>query len=67
MDSVWKEFHGNCVETTQGILLVHHEVISNRIGFRGLGFFTVTYTFLGTVLSVISTYSVVVMQFQNSS
>ncbi|CAG7703687.1 unnamed protein product, partial [Allacma fusca] len=61
----WKKHHGPCVKTTQGILMVFHDLQTAYVGIHGYKFFTITYGFIGTVASVISTYAVVVAQCKN--
>ncbi|CAL8088774.1 unnamed protein product [Orchesella dallaii] len=48
-------------EIKHGLMMIYHDLASNVIGFQGF-FFTVTYGFVGTVLSGIATYSVIALQ-----
>ncbi|CAL8093878.1 unnamed protein product [Orchesella dallaii] len=50
-------------EAIFGISIVHHDIVMSNIGFKGLAFFTVTYQFVTTMLGLVITYSLVVIQF----
>ncbi|CAG7833021.1 unnamed protein product [Allacma fusca] len=65
-ESTWKGKHATCTETLQGIVIVFNEMLAGNVGFQGWGFFTVTYSFIGSVLSLIATYAIVTMQMYGS-
>ncbi|CAL8088784.1 unnamed protein product [Orchesella dallaii] len=53
---------GDPAESLCGISIVHFDLATSNIGFKGLGFFTVSYQFITTILSLIVTYSIVIVQ-----
>ena len=48
-EKMWSKHHGKCIETAQGLMLVLYETQTASVGLKGLGFFTCTYGFIGTV------------------
>ncbi|XP_021950521.2 uncharacterized protein LOC110847820 [Folsomia candida] len=42
----------------------HREMCTNPVGLKGADFFTISYGFIGTTVSVIVTYAVIMLQFQ---
>ncbi len=40
---------GQCHERIEAITILCFDLESNNVGFQGMGFFTVTYSFIGTV------------------
>ncbi|ODM94895.1 hypothetical protein Ocin01_11783 [Orchesella cincta] len=53
---------GDPAEALCGIAIVHYDLATSNIGIKGLGFYTVSYQFITTVLSLIVTYSIVIVQ-----
>ncbi|CAL8093875.1 unnamed protein product [Orchesella dallaii] len=53
---------GDAAESLCGIAIVHYDLTTSNIGFKGLGFFTVSYQFIATILSVIVSYSILIVQ-----
>ncbi|CAG7718875.1 unnamed protein product, partial [Allacma fusca] len=50
------------LESLQGVLIIFNEINAGNVGIRGLGFFTISYGFIGSVLSLIATYAIVAIQ-----
>lgn len=53
-------------EIDRGLSIIYHDLSNNVIGLQGY-FFTITYGFVGTVLSGIFTFTVVALQLVSST
>lgn len=58
--------YSSAEEIDRGLSIIYHDLSNNVIGLQGY-FFTITYGFVGTVLSGIFTFTVVALQLVSST
>ena len=48
-DETWTEENVSDPRTTHGLIILYSDLSNSNVGFEGLGYFTITYSLIGSV------------------